>query len=71
MNVLDYLQDYLKSLIPNIIINTIKLSKATCHIKIGWIKLATNKTNLKRRISNIVRTSLIILLSVKYELCKS
>ena len=47
MNVLDYLQDYLKSLIPNIIINTIKLSKATCHIKIGWNKLPINKTNLK------------------------
>lgn len=60
---------YLKSLIPNIIINITKLSKATCHMKIGWNKLATNKTNLKI-ISNIVRTSLIILLSVKYELCK-
>ena len=57
---------YLKSLIPNIIINITKLSKATCHMKIRN-KLATNKINLKI-ISNIVRTSLIIVLSVKYEL---
>ena len=48
INIIYYLQHYLKSLIPNIIINTIKLSKATCHIKIGWNKLALNKTNIKK-----------------------
>jgi len=67
------LQHYLKYLFK-IIINTIKLSKATCHIKIGWNKLPTNKTNLKRITSNIVRTSIIIIIiicSVKYELCKA
>ena len=58
----------LKYLIP--IINTIKLSKATCHIIIGWNKLTPNKTNLKRK-TNIIKIRNIFIKYFYYMKCKN